>query len=367
VLAVTVSAVEESVRTSAPTYTPPSNAYWQITTNDLGGNVLGCVLVGQNQYGNGDDCSIYNTDTVDFTGASVINFEFDISLVTDSDNDHCVFQMKDSDDSAWTTIDYFAADTNGWEHRVYDFASGDWGDWSVCDSVYFQFRWVSDGSGTDRGVRIDGVFLEYGDLGYIWEVIFWWEYDMIQTHEVWDLSPWLTVGEDFYLEWYYEKWGLPDNSFWGIDDVWVYGADGDLLGPEPFDEWLPDGWHLRNRSSERRWEQESVTGWRDPLAPSGNPVAACDGRNYSSFDASLFSPLIYDITDDAVTVDFYSSFGRGENRSYAVFYIWHGDPPIREFADDFEDDLSQWIIVDEGSGNLNVSPSSVGSIKARYR
>jgi hypothetical protein len=79
-------AVGESVRTSTPPYTPPSNAYWQITTYGSGGKALGCVLEGQDQYGNGDDCSIYNTDAVDFAGASVINFEFDISLVTDSDN-----------------------------------------------------------------------------------------------------------------------------------------------------------------------------------------------------------------------------------------------------------------------------------------
>jgi len=328
---------------------------------------LACVLEGKDRYGNGDDCSIYNTEAVDFTGASVINFEFDISLATDSDNDHCVFQMKDSDDPSWTTIDYFAADTSGYEHRTYDLASSDWGDWSASDSVHFRFRWVSDGSGTDEGVRVNDVLLEYGDLEYTREDVFWWDYDMIQTHEIWDLSPWLTAGEDFYLEWYFEKWDLPDDSFWGIDDVRVYGADGDLLGPEPFDDWLPDGWSLRVSSRGGQWEQESVTGWRDPLAPSGNPVAACDGRDYSAFDASLYSPLIYYITDGAVTVDFYSSFRYGGFRTNAIFYVWHGDPPIREFADDFEDGLGLWTVVDEGSGNLNVRPSSVGRIKAGYR
>jgi hypothetical protein len=171
---------------------------------------------------------------------------------------------------------------------------------------------------------------------------------MVQTHEVWDLSPWLTAGEDFYLEWYYRNLSATDIAFWGIDDVRVYDSNGDLLGSETFDEWLPDG-------------------WQDPLAPSGNPVAACDGRDYSSFDTSLYSPLIYDITDTAVTVDFYSSFECEDLYNYAEFCVWHGDIGMGEFADDFESDLSLWTVVDEGSGNLNVSPSSVGSIKASYR
>jgi hypothetical protein len=366
VLALAVPAVGESIRVYVPAYTPPSNAYWQITTDDFVGNVLGCVVEGQDHYGNGDDCSIYNTDTVDFTGASVINFEFDISLVTDSDNDHCVFQMKDSDDPSWTTIDYFAADTDGWEHRTYDFVCGGLGDWSACDSVYFRFRWVSDGSGTDLGIRIDDLSLDYGDIGYKEERIFSWGDGMIQTHEVWDLSPWLTAGDDFFLEWYYYKWGTGVDAFWGIDDPWVYDADGDLMGPEPFDDWLPDGWHERGGSSAGRWEQESVTGWRDPLGPSGSPIAACDGGNDTDFDASLYSPLICDITNDAVTVDFYSSF-ECEQYSRAVFCLWHGDLTVREFADDFEHDLSLWTVLDEGSGNLNVIPSSVGKIKAAYR
>ena len=307
---------------------------------------------------------------MDFAGASVINFEFDIMLRTDSDNDHCVFQMKDSDDSAWTTIDYFTADTNGYERRTYDFVYSGLGDWNLCDSVYFRFRWVSDGSGTDEGVRIDDVFLEYGDLEYVREEIFLWtdDDDMVQTHEIWDLSHWLAPDEDFFLEWFYYNTVAADIDFWGIDDVWVYDANGDLMRPEPFDDWLPDGWR-EDHSSGGWWEQESVTGWRDPLAPSGNPVAACDGRDYPRFRASLYSPLINDITDDAVTVDFYSSFGReeGESGNHAWFYIWHADLPMREFADDFEDDLSLWTVVDEGSGNLNVSPSSIGSIKAAYR
>lgn len=360
-------AVGESVCTPAPPYTPPSNAYWQIIYGN-GGKVLACVLEGQDRYGNGDDCSIYNTDAIDFTGASAINFEFDISLVTDSDNDHCLFQMKDSDDSSWTTIDYFAADTDGWEYRTYDFVRGDWGDWSVRDSVYFRFRWVSDGSGTDVGVRIDDVFLEYGDLEYVRENIFKWTDDMVQTHEILDLSPWLTPGESFYLEWDYYNAVTADIDFWGIDDVWVYDANGDLMGREPFEDWPPNGWWEYHYSG-GYWEQESVTGWRDPLGPSGNPVAACDGRNYPYFHARLYSPFIFYITDDAVTVDFYSSFEceEGTHGDSAALYIWHGDHPMRLFTDDFEDDLRLWTVVDEGSGNLKVSPSSVGRIKATYR
>ena len=332
---------------------------------------MACVLEGQDRYGNGDDCSIYNTEALDFTGSYVIDFGFDILLLTDSDNDHCVFQMKDSDDSSWTTIDYFVDDTNGWERRTYDFVRGDWGNWSMCDSVYFRFRWVSDGSGTDEGVRIDDVYLKYGDLEYTQNVIFKWddEDDMIQTHEIWDLSPWLSRGEDFFLMWRYYNLDPADIDFWGIDDVWVYDASGDLMGPEPFDDWLPDGWSLRSGSLEGRWEQESVTGWRDPLAPSGNPVSACDGRHYPNFNTKLCSPLISDITDVAVTVDFYSSFesGEGARYNYGQFSVWHGNLPMREFADDFEGDLSLWTVVDEGSGNLSVRPSSVGSIKAAYR
>jgi len=368
ILTVAASAAAESISTPAPTYTPPSNAYWQIIDGS-GGEVLACVLEGQDRYGNGDDCSIYNTEAVDFMGASVINFEFDILLATDLDNDHCVFQMKDSDDVSWTTIDYFAADTHGWEHRTYDFASGDWGDWWLCDSVYFRFRWVSDSSGTDIGVRINDVFLEYGDLEYIREDVFWRSYDMVQTHEIWDLSPWLYAGEDFYLEWYYANRSAADIAFWCVDDVWVYDADGDLIGPEPFYGWLPDGWEVGDGSCTGCWEQESVTGVRDPLAPSGNPVATCDGRNYSMFDASLYSPLVYEITDTDVTIDFYSSFECEEELgdNYTVLYIWHGDLTMWEFVDDFEGDLSLWTVVDEGSGNLNVSPSSIGRIKAGYR
>jgi hypothetical protein len=369
VLALAVPAVGEPVYTTTLSFTPPSNAYWQIV-DDSGGEVLACVLEGQDHYGNGDDCSIYNADAVDFTGALVIDFEFDISLVTDSDNDHCVFQMKDSDDSSWTTIDYFAADTVGYERRTYDFVCGGLGDWSACDSVYFRFRWVSDGSGTDVGVRIDDVFLEYGDLEYVRDEIFKWydEDDKVQTHEIWDLSPWLTPGEDFYLEWWYYNYETTDIEFWGIDDVWVYDAKGDLLRPEPFDDWLPDGW-WEDHQSGGYWEQESVTGWRDPLAPSGNPVAACDGREYPHFYAELYSPLINNITDTAVTVDFYSSFKCEEEThgDCVSFSIWHGDLPRRKFVDDFEGDLSLWTVVDEGSGNLDVTPSSVGKIKAAYR
>jgi hypothetical protein len=366
VLAVTVPAVGETVHTSTLYPTLPSNAYWQIITDDFEGNVLGCVLEGQDRYGNGDDCSIYNTKPVDFGGAAVINLEFDISLAVDSDNDHCLFQMKDSDDSSWTIIDYFAADTEGWEHRTYDFVCGGLGDWSVCDSVYFRFRWVSDGSGTDVGIRVDDVFLEYGDPTYFQEKVIEWDSDIGQTHEIWDLSPWLSPGEDFYLEWNYCT-HYDDCWFWAIDDPYVYtGSTGSLLGPESFDDWLPDGWWEYNQD-DICWEQESVTDWRDPRVPSGNPVAISESTLHLGHDASLYCPLIREITNDAVMVDFYSSYQDAGDFDSATFYVWHGIYIMGEFADDFEGDLSLWTVLDEGSGNLNVRPSLVGKIKATYR
>jgi hypothetical protein len=340
-----------------PAPTPPTNAYWQIINE--GGNVLACVLDGQTVYGNGDDCRIRNDDQFDFTDAVSITAEFDIKLTIDSPNDHCLFQIRDLSDSGWTTLEDFNAGTSGYEYRYYDLT----GDWSGKDEVYVRFRWVSDSSGTAAGVRIDDFKLEYGAVGgFAGNDIFVWNEDHVNTHEIYNCTSYLTVGDAFYFEWNYDTNGQTLLWYWYIDDVLVYDPDGDILPTETFSTWLPDGWSQDLHGESGKWEQISAS-------PSGHPpCAGCNSTGHPTwtFDASLYTPTM-DCDNPNVTVDFWSNYNNYSGIDTATFTIWVASVDFTEFSDNFEGDLSLWVVNDAGSGNVNIESSSVGAIKALYQ
>jgi hypothetical protein len=345
-----------------PAPTPPTNAYWHIISGG-GGNVLACVLEGQTVYGNGDDCRIRNLDAFDFTDAVTINAEFDIKNTVDSANDHCLFQIRDLDDSAWTTIEDFDSNTSGYEHRSYDLINGPAGNWSGKDEVFVRFRWISNGSGTADGTRIDDFLLEYGTPGtYTKTNIFQWSEDHANTHEVHNCATHLDAGDGFYFEWNYDTNDHTLLWHWYIDNVLVYDPDGDLLPTEPFNDWLPAGWSQNQHSENGKWEQISAS-------PSGNPpCAGCNSYGHPTweFNASLYSPTMSCVNPN-VTVDFWSDYNNYSGIDMATFAIWVASPEVTEFADDFEGDLGIWKVVDSGSGNVNVEPLSIGVIKAAFR
>jgi hypothetical protein len=352
---VSTSALTE--RAVKPAYTPPTNAYWQII-DDGGDNVLACVLEGQDQYGEGDDCRVRNDEAFDFTGLTELTVDFDIKLTNESSDDHCLFQIRDMDDASWTTIEDFDADTSGYEHSSYDLINGDWGDWSTEDEVFVRFRWVSDESGTDEGVRVNDFTVE-GSVLYNTNILTWNEdHDAFGPGEVVtiDCSSYLDAGDTFYFEFhfYYDvtwPWWIL------VDDVWVYDSDGDLLPTETFDDWMPEDWWQDQHGQPGEWEQLVF-----PYVPD-SPCAACEGEG--PYDASLFCPeMVCDDTD--VTLYFVASYNwTGESEYFEINILTTGEP--FDFSDDFEEDLSLWAVVDNGSSNLNIEPASFGKIKGMYR
>jgi hypothetical protein len=357
------SAFAVNLGVSKPAPTDPTNAYWQII-DDGGDNVLACVLEGDTVYGNGDDCRIRNTDPFNFTTSDVINLELDIKVTVDAPEDHCFLQMRGADDSTWIVIEDFTTDTAGYEHREYDLAYGEWGDWTTKYDVYIRFRWVSDADGTAEGVRINDFALSYGPYGTFGaDEIFSWDTGQGISHEIWDCSPWLTAGEGFYFEFNYSTHGETWQWYWAVDDVWVYDTDGDLLPAENFDSWIPDGWWLDDHSEDGNWEQDTD---HDPGGGSGPPNAQCDsdGNPDWTYNASLFTPTM-PCRDDDITLDFYSNF-QVFLTDEAVLNILHASPILEHFNDNFEGDLGLWTVNDVG-GNLNITPSSLGVIKGMFR
>jgi hypothetical protein len=353
----TASAPAATISTLAPSPTPPTNAYWQII-DEGGDGVLACVLEGQTTYGNGDDCRIRNADPLDFTGATELTIDFDVKLLNYSSNDYCLFQMRDMDDASWTTIDWFYLYTSGYEHRSYDLIGGEWGDWSTEDEVYVRFRWVSNASGTDEGVRINDFLLE-GSTYANANVLTW-----TSDHDAYgpgeevniDCSSYLDVDDTFYFEFNYDDAGAW--AWWiYVDDVRVYDSGGDLLPTETFDDWMPDGWWQDQHGEPGQWEQRYEGYVPDP------PCAGC--RDGGPYDASLFCPeMLCDDTD--VWLHFigcYNNIGPDEFK----IDIWVAPPGFTDFYDDFEGDLSLWAVVDSGSDNVNIESRSLGIIKGMYR
>jgi hypothetical protein len=341
-----------------PLYTPPTNAYWHIIA-DGGDNALACVLQGQTVYGDGDDCRIRNDVAFDFTTAVSITVEFDVKLTTASPADHCLFQIRDTGDSGWTLIEDFNANTSGYEHRSYDLTSS----WSGKGEVYVRFRWVSDGSGTSDGIRIDDFSLEYGVLGdYTKNTVFEWTTDHPISHESHSCTSFLSTGDSFYFEWNYDTNGQTLLWYWRVDNVHVFDPDGDLLPTEHFDTWLPAGWSQNQHGENGKWEQFNPS-------PSGNPpCAACNsvGHPTWTYDASLYSPEM--VCDNPnVTAEFWSDYNNYSGIDTASFNIWVATTELNEFSDDFEGDLSRWVVRDFGSGNANVGTSSLGKIKAGFK
>jgi hypothetical protein len=359
----TVSAFATALGSLAPAPTDPTNAYWQIV-NDGGNNVLACVMEGDTVYGNGDDCRIRNTDAFNFSPCDVITLEFDVKVTVDAPEDHCLLQIRDADDSEWTLLEDFNADTAGYEHRLYDLVYGEWGDWTTKDDVFVRFRWLSDGAGTADGIRIDEFLLSYGTYGTFGaDNIFTWTSSHGIEHRTVDSSPWLTVGEGFYFEFNYGTGSDTWQWYWAIDDVWVYDSNGDLLPTENFDSWMPDGWWKDDHSKPGTWEQDTD---HDPDSSSGPPNAQCDsdGNPDDTYNASLFTPLMPCNVDDVI-LEFDSNFQVFQTDK-AVLNILHASAIYDYFTDDFEGDLSLWTINDVG-GNLNIRPSSFGMIKGMYR
>lgn len=364
VLCVASASAMTAVAVKTP-YTPPTNAYWQII-DDGGDNVLACVLEGQDVYGDGDDCRIYNTDTLDFTTViGELYLEFDISLANDGIGDHCLLQMRDAGDSSWTTFEDFDADTAGYEPRSYDLVGGAWGDWTVYDSVYMRFRWVSDDDGTSDGARVNNVLIyETGNAGIV---------------------------EDF------EEYSVGD----GMDDI---GWTEDFTG----------GGH---------WLIDDTFAYSLPRPGSGNFMSCDDDAIDTTYDTTAWSPEISDVQDTDLTVDFsYACYLMGQDTgefwidvngsptmiaSYPTYtsgafdvsydlssYLsvgddfelgwyyaspygwtyWFGvddillDIPVENdlFFDDFEGDLGLWTVVDQGSSNINIEEKSLGTIKSMF-
>jgi hypothetical protein len=361
-----VSAFAVAIGTLTPAPTDPTNAYWQIV-DDGGDNVLACVMEGETIYGLGDDCRIYNTQTLDFTGVTgdEFNLEFDVSLVNDSANDHCLLQMRDSDDSSWTTFEDFTADTAGYEHRTYDLIGGPWGDWTAYDSVYMRFLWVSDDSGTADGVRINDLSIyEMGNAGI--------------NEDFEDYS----IGDDVDdIGWWEEFYG--GEGHWYVDDYIAYGytppgsgqffsCDDDefnvnydvaamtpeILDIEDNDLNVEFDYVARGYSYDAEVWTWVNGAWGDQLGD----YSTMDVPDHANYDLSPYLSV-----GDDFAIGFY----------YYSYYYWDYwfcidnvliDIPISDelFADDFESGLGQWTVNDQ-AGNLNIKCSSLGKIKGMYR
>ncbi|UCE26893.1 MAG: hypothetical protein JSW52_11185 [Candidatus Coatesbacteria bacterium] len=364
------SAITVTKVAKAP-FTPPTNAYWQII-DDGGDDVLACVLEGGTTYGDGDDCRVYNTSTLDFTGvtADTFNCDFQISLVNDGPGDHCLFQMRDADDSSWTTFEDFDADTAGYEGRSYDLIGGAWGDWTVYDDVYMRFRWISDDSGTSDGVRVNDVDIyEIGNAGVDEDFD-----DEDLNDGVEDLDP--PWWEEFYSG--NGHW-LVDNSlnygytppgsgqFFSCDDDQYIGNNYDVaaMTPEVLDiddtdlnieyDYVSHGYSF----SAEVWTWING-GWEDFLASYGN----MSSPSHADIDLSPYLSV-----GDDFSIGFYYYTTPGYWDYWFCIDNVELDIPFEDtlFFDDFEGDLSLWTVVDQGSGNINIQSESLGVIKGMYR
>jgi hypothetical protein len=352
-----------------PAYTPPTNAYWQII-DDGGDNVLACVLEGDTVYGDGDDCRIFNTDTMDFTEAVELYLEFDISLVNDSANDHCLLQMRDADISSWTTLEDFTADTAGYEHRQYDLIGGPWGDWTEYDSVYLRFRWVSNESGTSDGVRINDAMVYMPGQDVQVEYLHW-----TSDHSAYG------PGESVSLDMTDDLAGRPvgrvnhtfdDNDIWAwwceVDQFELSDEDGrEVFVDEDFESWPPTDWTITELGSPgQTWVSNSTT-YRTNYAGYSGYCADCDSDYwYAGTAGELITPDV-DLTDASEVycyfIGAYNNIGGDEYWCYAEYEL----DPEYFISDDFEGDLALWTISDQGSGNVNIEERSFGVIKGMYR
>jgi hypothetical protein len=360
-----VAASAAVMSTIKPAHTEPTNAWWQII-DDGGDNVLACVMDG-GEYGLGDDCRIYNTDTLDFTGVvGNLYLEFDVSLVNDSANDHCILQMRDSDDSSWTDIEDFTADTVGYEHRQYDLKGGAWGDWTAYDSVYVRFRWLSDATGTDPGIRINDLgFYEQGNAG------------VVEDFDDYDVGD----GMDD-IGWDEEVVG--GTGHWLVDNMLNYGGtapgsgnfisgDDDAIdlnyqtyawSPEISDIQDPDvsvdfGYNYYGGSGDQAKFYVDVNG-------SYTQVAQYTDWTWGAFDVSYDLSSYLSVGDDLRLGWYYYTYPGYWEYWFAVDDVNLDIPVFEEyFYDDFEGDLSLWTVKD-AAGNLNIEPSSLGTIKGMY-
>lgn len=339
----------------------PSNAYWQIVEDD-DDSVGACIIEGQDVYGLGDDCRLRNKGPFNFSGYDVITLEFDIKATVDSPADHCVLQIKGQDDASWTTIEDFKANTNGYEHRSYDLVNGEWGNWAK-NNVFIRFRWVSNNTGVAEGVRLNDLVLQYGYYGTFGaDQVFSWSSSTGVTQQTIDCSPWLAEGEGFYFEFNYNTNGYAWLWWWAIDEVLVYDPTHDLLETETFDAWPLDGWWQDRHGQDGRWERDT------DHPPANGANAQCDSNDHSTwtYNASLFTPTMH-CTDENVTLEFWSNYENFNGWDRAKLNILHATSILSEFSDDFEGDLSKWIVTDKGSDNLDVTPTSLGKIKIMHR
>jgi hypothetical protein len=376
VLILALSFVAASATTMSaikPAYTDPTNAYWQII-DDGGDNVLACVIDADTGYGLGDDCRIYNTDTMDFTGVeTALYMEFDVSLVNESANDHCLLQMRDSDDSNWTTIEDFTADTVGYEHRQYDLIGGAWGDWTVNDSVYVRFRWESDAVGTDDGIRIND-FTIYTPGETIWEQYLYWTSDHSPSGPGETVNLDISDSADGYGA-VYVNFHFTDGGLWAwwclVDQVEVGEARSRQILEEDFESWPPDDfgeeWTITELGTpDYVWKSTSMTGRTNYAGYSGYAAYADSDYHYpGGINSELISPAMDCSDASGVYLYFigaYNWIGSGE---YFEVLVGYETDPIDHLSDDFEGDLSQWTVRDL-SGNMNIKPSSLGTIKGMY-
>jgi hypothetical protein len=375
VLAMALSVVAASAATVGaikPAFTDPTNAYWQII-DDGGDNVLACVMDG-GVYGLGDDCRIYNTDTMDFTEIETqLWLEFDISLVNESANDHCLLQMRDSDVSNWTTLEDFAVDTVGYEHRAYDLIEGAWGDWTEYDSVYMRFRWVSDGTGTDAGVRVNDVNV-YTPGETVWEQYLYWTSDHNPYGPGENVNLDISDSADGYGA-VYVNFHYDDGGSWmwwcEVDQVEVGEDKHRQILEEDFESWPPDDygeWTITELGSpDYVWKSNSSTGRTNYAGYSGYCADADSDAHYpGGIDSELISPAM-DCSDASdVYLFFIAAYNYLGSPEYFEVLVGYETDPIEHFFDDFEGDLSLWTITD-AAGNLNIDSSSLGKIKGMYR
>lgn len=366
-----VAASATTMSTIKPVRTDPTNAYWQII-DDGGDNVLACVMDG-GVYGLGDDCRVYNTDTLDFTGVTTsLYMEFDVSLVNDSANDHCVLQMRDSDDSNWTDIEDFTVDTVGYEHRQYDLIGGPYGDWTAYDSVYIRFRWISDDTGTDEGVRIND-FTVYTPGETIWDNYLSWHEDHSAYGPGEDVNLDISDSADGYGA-VYINFTYDDEMTWAwwceVDQVEVGEARSRQILEEDFESWPPDDfgedWTITELGDAgKTWMLNTAIG-RSNYAGGSGACADCDSDYWFYHTAGEMITPAMDCSDASdVYLYFKGAYNWIGGSEHFDVYVGYETDPVDHFSDDFEGDLSQWTVKDS-AGNMNIESSSLGAIKGMY-
>jgi hypothetical protein len=364
VLCVASASAMTAVALKTP-YTPPTNAYWQII-DDGGDNVLACVLDGQTVYGNGDDCRIFNTDTLDFTGVTGdLTLGFDISLINDDVNDHCLLQLRDSDDASWTTFEDFDADTAGYEPRSYDLIGGAWGDWTVYDSVFVRLRWQSDGDGTSDGVRINNFAI--AEAGNAFDVN-----EDFEGYSGGDDMATIGWGETVYQwdgHWYVDADGGGPGS-----GLYISADDDDINVQYDVAAWAPESSDI------------TTAGYTAEFDNYYNDLSDGDDEAADIIDVNGTVTLITSYTADTgpqhTTYDLSTYLAAGDDFMLGFWYYsssgwdWYYQidncqiyyPVANDIlVDDFEGDLALWTVVDQGSENVNIKDTSLGTIKGMYR